>query len=185
MISKKEQLKIVLRSLFSLNFIKGIIESFGHYLFEHIYWRASIHKSNNCIIHPKASIRNAHNIYIGENSHINIDCIIWAGRSSMIRIGDNVLVGPGVQFHASNHDFFLAPRPMVAQKMLDKNITIGNNVWLCSNSIITAGVQLANGIVVAAGAVVTRSFDEENIIIAGVPARKISTREKSNRLNKN
>ena len=39
------------------------------------------------------------------------------------------------------------------------------------------GVTLADNIIVAAGSVVTRSFDESNVIIGGNPARRISTWE--------
>ena len=44
-----------------------------------------------------------------------------------------------------------------------------------ANSTILYGVTIGNNILVAAGSVVTKSFTEENIIIAGNPARKIGT----------
>ena len=49
-------------------------------------------------------------------------------------------------------------------------ITIGDNCWIATGAIITAGVSLGNHVVVAAGAVVTKSFPD-NVLIAGVPAR--------------
>ena len=43
-------------------------------------------KSKNIRVHPTASIRNAHNLYI-ENSHININCCVWPGDQSKIILG--------------------------------------------------------------------------------------------------
>lgn len=52
--------------------------------------------------------------------------------------------------------------------------TIGNGVVLGVGAVILGDVKLADNIAVGANAVVNKSFDEENIAIAGVPARKIS-----------
>lgn len=41
------------------------------------------------------------------------------------------------------------------------------------NAVILPGVHLGDHTIVGAGSVVTRSFPEGNIIIAGVPAKKI------------
>ncbi len=54
-----------------------------------------------------------------------------------------------------------------------ENIFIGDHVWVASHVSILKGVSIANNCVIATRAVVTRSFEEENILIAGIPARKI------------
>jgi acetyltransferase-like isoleucine patch superfamily enzyme len=56
---------------------------------------------------------------------------------------------------------------------------IGDDVWLGAHSIITAGTHIANGVIVAAGAVVTRSVDQEGVIVAGIPAKIIGERPPS------
>lgn len=50
---------------------------------------------------------------------------------------------------------------------------LGDNIRLGVGSKIIGDVTLADGIIVAAGAVVVHSFDEPGITIAGVPARKV------------
>lgn len=50
------------------------------------------------------------------------------------------------------------------------DITIGNDVWLCTGSIILSGVNIGHGSVVAAGAVVTKDVEPYSIV-AGNPAR--------------
>lgn len=48
------------------------------------------------------------------------------------------------------------------------------SVYLGAGSKLLIGVNLADNIIVGANAVVTKSFNELNIVIAGIPARKIS-----------
>ena len=50
---------------------------------------------------------------------------------------------------------------------------IGDNVMVGVGAKIIGNVKIANGIKIAAGAVVVHSFDEPNITIAGVPAIKV------------
>ena len=50
---------------------------------------------------------------------------------------------------------------------------LGNHVTLGAGCIVVGGVELADGITVGAGAVVTKSFPEPGITIAGVPAKKL------------
>ena len=52
--------------------------------------------------------------------------------------------------------------------------TIGNGVVLGVGAVVLGDVRLADNIAVGANAVVNKSFAEENIAIAGVPAKKIS-----------
>ncbi len=57
-------------------------------------------------------------------------------------------------------------------------ITIGNNCFIGARSVILYGVTIADNVIVAAGSVVVRSIPESNVIVAGNPARVISTWEK-------
>jgi len=172
----KEKFRIVIKSLFSLNFIKSLVSSFAYYLFEHVYWKFDITTKGVFRVHSTTSIRNAKNISLGFDTRITTNCIVWAGKTSKITIGDNVLIGPGVQLHASNHGYKLGKGAMTYQERVEKDIMLGDDVWIGGNSVITAGVTLADGIIVAAGSTVTKSFNEKNIIIGGVPAKKITER---------
>lgn len=175
--STTQKLRIVFKSIFSLNFIKSLGSSFAYYLFERVYWKFDITTKGIYRVHSTTSIRNAKNISLGFDTRITTNCIIWAGKTSKIIIGDNVLIGPGVQLHASNHGYELGKGAMTYQERVEKDIIIGNDVWIGGNSVVTAGVTLADGIIVAAGSTVTKSFSERNIIIGGVPAKKITERK--------
>ena len=51
---------------------------------------------------------------------------------------------------------------------------LGDNIVIGVNAVILGNVKIANGIAIGAHALVNKSFLEENIAIAGVPAKKIS-----------
>lgn len=85
-----------------------------------------------------------------------------------IKIGDNTWIGPHVCIISMNHDIY-----DYHQYIHDEPITIGNNCWLGANSVILPGITLGDHVIVAAGAVVTKSFVENDIIIAGTPAKII------------
>ncbi len=85
-----------------------------------------------------------------------------------IKIGKNVWIGPKVSIISMNHDV-----TNYHHFINDPAITIGDNCWLGAHCLILPGVRLGNHIVVAAGTVVTKSFEEDNLLLAGVPARII------------
>ncbi|MFR8238240.1 MAG: serine acetyltransferase [Dorea sp.] len=52
--------------------------------------------------------------------------------------------------------------------------TVGDNVYLSNGCKLIGDIEIGNGIIVAAGAVVTKSFKGENAVIGGVPAKVLS-----------
>ncbi len=90
-----------------------------------------------------------------------------------IHVGRNLWVGPGVKIISANHD------PCDYARHIKTNpIKIGDDCWLGSNCVILPGVELGDHTIVAAGAVVTKSFDEGDIMLAGVPAKIIKRLDK-------
>lgn len=67
-----------------------------------------------------------------------------------------------------------------------RRATIGNDVWLGRNVIVTNSANIGNGVIAAAGAVITKDVPDY-AVVAGVPARIIRYRytpEQINALNK-
>jgi len=85
-----------------------------------------------------------------------------------IVVGKNVQIAKGNNIIGANHNFYDYTKHVHVPC-----IVIGDNCWLGVNATILPGVELGPHTVVAAGAVVTKSFPEGNCVIAGVPARKI------------
>jgi len=170
----RQDLWEVLRYLFSPHAITALIRFAGWYIHDHIAPRARINTSGNPRIHPTASLRCGQNIYLGKNSHINQYCCVWASPSSKIIFGDNLLMGPGAKIFSSNHGTQIG-LPMNIQPPLEKDISIGNDVWLGANAVVLAGVTIGDGAIVAAGSVVTKDIPPYTIV-AGVPAAPIKRR---------
>ena len=71
-------------------------------------------------------------------------------------------------------------------KKVNKRITIGNDVWLGENVIITNGANIGNGVIAGAGAVITKDVPDYAVVV-GVPAKIIRYRytpEQIEKLNK-
>jgi acetyltransferase-like isoleucine patch superfamily enzyme len=111
-------------------------------------------------------------LQVGDNSSIGPQCYI--GCSGGINIGSNVMIAPGVRMFSENHNFS-DDTTIKVQGVSWNPITIEDDCWIASGATLLAGVTIGRGSVVAAGAVVTKSFPP-NSIIAGVPAKRISER---------
>lgn len=61
---------------------------------------------------------------------------------------------------------------IITQSLIQKPITIGNDVWIGGNVTVIGGVHIGNNVVIGAGAVVTSDVPD-NTVVSGVPARKI------------
>ena len=161
---------------FSIKLFKELAYKFGYFIHDHVAPIAKMHIVGNPRIHPTASIRCGENIHLGKNSHINAYCCIWASPHSKITLGDNLLMGPGCKIFSSNHSITNAAIPMNRQPYVEKDIIIGNDVWLGANSTIVAGITIGDGTVVAAGSVVTKDLPSY-VIAGGIPAKPIKTRK--------
>ena len=89
-----------------------------------------------------------------------------------ITIGNRVYTSPMTQIIAVNHVFSDPGKPFVEQGITARGITIEDDVWLGSACVVTDGVKIGKGSVVAAGAVVVDDVPPHTVV-AGVPARVI------------
>lgn len=95
------------------------------------------------------------------NNNLNLTCF------NRIEIGHNVAISVNVSIRDSdNHT--LVP----SENVMTQPIKIGNNVWIGMNSTILKGVEIGDGAVIAAGAVVNKSIPAR-CLAGGVPARVI------------
>ncbi len=101
-------------------------------------------------------------------------CYIFAKEDSPISIGDYTIVSANVCIAGYNHDIY------DYTKFPSKGgIKIGRYCWLAMNTSIMPGVVLGDHTIVAAGAIVTKSFPEGYCVVAGVPAKVVRRLEPS------
>ena len=107
-------------------------------------------------------------IKIGKNCKIYSNIV--TGEAFLIKIKDNVTISNGVQFITHDNSII-----KINDQYTDifGEIYIDDNVFIGAKTIILPGVFIAKNIIIGSGSVVTKSFNEEGIIIAGNPAKKI------------
>jgi acetyltransferase-like isoleucine patch superfamily enzyme len=118
------------------------------------------------ICRPGPSIVIGDDCFIGTGCEFNIDF--------RLTIGNHCLVASGSRFIDHDHGTDTAVL-MAKQKCISGPIVVGQNVWIGANCVVLAGVEIGEGAIVAAGAVVTKSV-APNAIVGGVPARLIKYR---------
>jgi len=124
---------------------------------------------------------------IGRYSYIGEDCLI-----ANAQIGSFCSIAPGVTIGGGTHPSrdWVSTAPVfygmqesrqeacfVSKTLFDGNCrtVIGHDVWIGFGAIILPGVTLGNGVIVGAGAVVTKSVPDYQIV-AGIPAKCIRDR---------
>ena len=126
----------------------------------------------NIAIFPSASIIFGENLVLG--SHISIwDFCLLHG--DYLEVGDNVMFAPGSCVITGEH-LYNTPFPF-RDTLLQKNVKIGNNVWIGAGAKILAGVEIGDNVIIGANAVVTKSIPSNSIAV-GIPARVIKRIEK-------
>lgn len=127
---------------------------------------------HNVRICSSAKFIGSGQLTIGANTWIGHCCLI--STSSKITIGANCDLAPNVYIGNGTHR--ITPDcDRIANIETSEDIVIGNGCWICVNSTILPGVTIGDKCVIAAGAVVTRSYPDELIMLSGIPAHIVKT----------
>lgn len=137
-----------------------LLRTFGATLGQHVH------------IYPSVKVWAPWNLavgnYVGIGDGTNVYCM------DRISIGDYAVISQGSHLCAGSHDFNSANFQLVTAP-----ITIGSRVWLCADSFVGPGVTIADGSVVGARGVVSKSIFEPWCVWAGVPVKRVGTRDKT------
>jgi len=125
------------------------------------------------IFYQGVYMTHCYGIQVGSAFSVNTGALV-DGRGG-IRIGNDVLVGPYAVINSSDHSHKQLDRPMTSIDHVMAPVSIGNDVWIGAHAVVTGGVEIGDGAVIAAGAVVTRDVPPYSIV-GGVPAAIIGDR---------
>jgi acetyltransferase-like isoleucine patch superfamily enzyme len=163
-----------------LRFADHISLGHGSYLDENVYIHACPKGvqigANTLVMH--GAVLHVYNFRDLPHAWIRIGRDSLIGEYTVIRgqggvtIGDRVYTSPMTQIIAVNHVFDDPKRPFIEQGITAEGIVVEDDVWLGSSAVITDGVRVGRGAVVAAGAVVTQDVPPHTVV-AGVPARVV------------
>jgi maltose O-acetyltransferase len=121
----------------------------------------------NFKVATNAFIFNPNQLSVGNHVYIGFNSYLGQGE---IFLSDEVLIGNFVSITASNH--LIKNNSYRFGSFEAKTVCIGAGSWIAAHSSIMAGVTIGSGCLIAAGSVVTKSFNN-NLIIAGIPAKTI------------
>lgn len=126
--------------------------------------------SNVSVNHGNIHIEDDGNrVVIGEGTNIcgktHLACI--EGRS--ILIGKDCLFSSEIIFRTGDSHSIL---DLSGNRInLSDDIVIHDHVWIGYRVSVGKGVVISKNTVIGTGAIVTKSFEEENVVLAGVPAK--------------
>lgn len=111
---------------------------------------------------------------IGKNCHfgdyLHITC------ANKLTVGDGCLTGKWVTISDNNHgttDYEDLQKEPLERNLHSKGpVIIGRNVWIGDKVTILSGVEIGDGVVIAANSVVTKSIPSYSVV-AGIPAKII------------
>jgi len=84
----------------------------------------------------------------------------YINASGGLKFGNDVEMGPNVVIVTTNH--YKYDNRKTGFK---KGITIGNNVWIGANSVITAGVTIGDNVVIGAGCVIRQDVPSNTVVM--------------------
>ncbi len=131
-----------------------------------IIGKYSIMRASSTLLNLGKGIKIGNNFSCGDYT--------FFGASGGIEIGNDVIMGQNVRFHALNHNY-KNDELIRLQGVTAKGIKIGNNCWVGAGVTFLDGVTIGDGCVIGADSVVTKSVPSNSVIV-GNPAKIIKKR---------
>ncbi len=124
---------------------------------------------DNCYIEaPYHANWGGKNVYMGNHVYANFNLTLVDDAN--IYIGNDVMFAPNVVLSTAGHP--IDPSLRIRGLQYNKEIHIGNNVWIGAGAMVMPGVTIGDNTVIGAGAVVTRDIPA-NVVAMGVPCKVI------------
>lgn len=109
-------------------------------------------------------------LIVGDNFYCNKNCLVRAFDD--IIIGKNVLLGWDIELNTTDgHN-------IIVDDQYRKNhgkIVVGDHVWIASHVTVSKGSFLSADSVVAQHSLVSLKFEESNVLLGGIPAKKLKS----------
>lgn len=120
-------------------------------------------------------IRGSNNLLkIGKNTSVNNTKFRLYGNNRTIAVGKDCMFSYNIEIWTGDgHAIF--KQNSTSPSNIDKDVIIGNHVWLGAYTKLLKGTCIPDNSVVGMASLVNKNFSEKNIILSGVPARIIKT----------
>jgi maltose O-acetyltransferase len=112
-------------------------------------------------------IRYPWTVTVGSGTVINHGCRFYGSYQVpgvTIDIGDSCAIAPNVTIYAASHDW-----SVLGLRDVGASVRIGNDVWIGGGATLLPGVQVGDGAVIGAGALVARDVPAYTVLTAEAP----------------
>ena len=121
----------------------------------------------NCYFEiPMYSNFGCKHVFVGNHVYANFNCTFVDDAN--IYIGNDCMFAPNVIIATAAHPIDARLRQLGYQ--YNREVHIGNNVWVGAGSIIMPGVTIGDNTVIGAGSIVTKDIPS-NVVAVGNPCR--------------
>ncbi len=104
---------------------------------------------------------------VEDRTWISPGCNFFTHTDASIVIGADCDIGPNVNIIIGSHK--IGDHKRRAGKEIARSIKIGTGCWIGANVTIIDGVEISNGVIVAAGSLVNSNVPA-NVLVAGIPS---------------
>lgn len=116
---------------------------------------------------------NPERLHIGNNVRIGYNCFLFC--QGGIRIGDNSILSRNITIYSGNHNYDGDAVPY-DNRYINKEVVIGDSVWIAMNVCILPGVHIGDGAIVGMGAIISKNVAAGEIVV-GSQQRVVGKRD--------
>ena len=134
---------------------------------------ASAGNQRKISVHKRGGVDIVNRLIVGDGLWTtNFMSVEFCNGVSDILIGKECLFAAGIVFRTGDYHTILDVNTGAVLNH-NKNICIGNHVWIADACMLLKGAAVADNTIIGARSLVNKPFEQTNVIIAGVPARVV------------
>jgi putative colanic acid biosynthesis acetyltransferase WcaF len=143
-------------------------------------WRAMLLRAfgaqvgHHCHVYPGVQIWAPWNLKLG--NYVGVGSGVTLYSMARIELGDYVVVSQGAHLCCGSHDYNSENFKLVARPIL-----VRDRAWICAEAFLHPGVEVSEGSVIGARAVLVRAAKEPWTVYAGNPAVPVARRRRASK----
>lgn len=134
----------------------------------------NVYVGENVTLYPGVMFQGTGKIYIGNNTFIENNTIIYSEEGYTVNVGKNCMIAGMCHIINTDHEMRKG-KLMNTQGTHSADIDIEDDVWLASQVVVLKGSKIKQGTVIGAKALVNSETETDGIYV-GIPAHKIGER---------